>query len=71
MIVGPKRTDLSIACLKAKMEETTDAVLSTSRGVVQDKAEAVSEESDVGMKFHRVHDSPFAFTCVLFDDSLA
>lgn len=69
--MGSEETDLSIACLKAKMEEPTDAVLSTSWRVVEDEAEATSEESDVGMKFHRGHDSPFAFTGVLFDDSLA
>ena len=46
LVSGRKRckvgdTDLSVACLEAKMEESTNAVLCGSWGVVQDKAEAV------------------------------
>jgi hypothetical protein len=36
-------TDLSVASLKAEMEETTNAILGTSWRVVQDKAKTMTE----------------------------
>ena len=65
-----RSADLSIACLEAQMEETTNAVLSTSRRVVQDKAKAMIE-SVMEMQFRLMDDIPFTLASVLLNDSLA
>jgi hypothetical protein len=43
-----KRSNLCIASLKAEVEETTNAVLSTRWRVVQNKAEAMRRRVSVG-----------------------
>lgn len=65
------RADLSVASLKAEMEETTNAVLGTSWRVVQDEAEPISRQLVVEMRIRTMDDIPFTLASVLLDDSLA
>ena len=39
-LISSRITDLSVACLEAKVKEAPYAVLSTSWGVVEDEAES-------------------------------
>ena len=61
--------DLSIAGLKAHVEETSDAILSGSRRIVHDKTEPKQRSSSV-IAFETV-DLPFALSSVLLDDGFA
>lgn len=61
---------LSIAGLEAEMEEASNAILSSSRRVVHDKAEAVNVLVEL-MLVWGIRDIPFALASVLLNDGLA